>query len=124
MWVVDTSLYWVGNILPFTQDGKEFLVPVCHLLNHNPGDGDEGAFAITACDAENLQYFSYKEGKKDMECFFAYGIFPNEDLLFRYGFALQNNPDDIVDITLHLEVRTPYTDYLICAILFIITEMR
>lgn len=89
----------------------EYLVPLVHFINHSPGDERKGvytyanAFLYEDGDDDNFKLFAYGGGKSGTECYVSYGKLSNETLLSRYGFALQNNPEDFVDVRLPVKVR-------------------
>lgn len=85
---------------------QEFLIPVVHLMNHSTGGGEsKGVFALDAGDDDNLRLFAFNGGRKGTECFTCYGSLPNKKLLSKYGFALEDNSNDVADFTFNVEVR-------------------
>eukprot|EP01040_Poterioochromonas_malhamensis_P005499 gene5499-5905_t len=97
------------------QGGEELaLVPYADLMNHNP-------YSNTYIDAQKsgMPLFSRKEEvavyadrsyKKFEQIFINYGDKGNGDLLLLYGFALDRNPFDSVDITIGLSKEDPLYD--------------
>ena len=64
------------------------MAPLLDMMNYKPG-------VNTVNRTQNQSFFSaekdYKEGE---ELFISYGEKPNYDLLFDYGFVIEENPFD------------------------------
>eukprot|EP00981_Chlorochromonas_danica_P001507 scaffold326_cov169-Ochromonas_danica.AAC.8 len=94
------------------QSGEEIaLVPYADLMNHNP-------YSNTYIDAqtsglplisrtEEVAVYSDRIYKKYEQVFINYGEKGNGDLLLLYGFALDRNPFDSVDISVGLSKEDP-----------------
>jgi len=92
--------------------GEELaLVPYADLMNHNP-------YSNTYIDAqrsgmplisrkEEVAVYADRPYKKFEQVFINYGEKGNSDLLLLYGFALDRNPFDAVDISVGLSVEDP-----------------
>lgn len=85
-------------IYPNTEEGLSMLVPIIDSVNHKPQtpihwEGTvDGSFDLRS--AYNIE--------KGQEIFNNYGAKGNEELMFGYGFALENNKFDIVSLKLNL----------------------
>ena len=71
------------------------LPPFADLFNHSVSAKSKHSF-----DAETRRLIcrtsdSFKTGEESL---FNYGAFPNSKLLRLYGFAVPNNPFDVVDL--------------------------
>ncbi|CAL8467547.1 g7085 [Coccomyxa elongata] len=82
---------------------RQSLVPMAHLLNHSPwphivryGRLDE--------ETQSFCLRAFRPCSAGDQCFLSYGPLPNLKLLLFYGFALPNNPHDIVSITLEVPI--------------------
>lgn len=92
--------------------GEELaLVPYADLMNHNP-------YSNTYIDAqrsgmplisrlEEVAVYADRPYKKFEQVFINYGEKGNADLLLLYGFALERNPFDAVDISVGLSREDP-----------------
>lgn len=81
-------------------------------MNHSSGGGAiEGVYvsAFYNMNKDGICLQAFNGGKKGTECFHSYGSLPNHSLLCYYGFAVEDNPNDIAKLTLELEVRLPRT---------------
>mmetsp|Transcript_11894 Transcript_11894/g.17743 ORF Transcript_11894/g.17743 Transcript_11894/m.17743 type:complete len:511 (+) Transcript_11894:62-1594(+) len=85
------------------------LIPYADLINHNP-------FANSYVDARNegwltqnevVSVYSDRSYKKMEQIYISYGPKSNSDLLLLYGFALDRNPFNSVEITVSLEQNDP-----------------
>ena len=95
--------------------GEELaLVPYADLMNHNP-------YSNTYIDAqrtglplisrnEEVAVYSDRSYKKFEQVFINYGEKGNADLLLLYGFALDRNPFNSVDISVGLSKEDPLYD--------------
>lgn len=93
-------------------NGEELaLVPYADLMNHNP-------YSNTYIDAqksglpflsrtEEVALYADRSYKKFEQCFINYGEKSNADLLLLYGFALERNPFNAVDIAVGLSKDDP-----------------
>ncbi|KAG5188740.1 putative ribulose-1,5-bisphosphate carboxylase/oxygenase small subunit N-methyltransferase I [Tribonema minus] len=91
-------------------DGEAIaLVPYADLLNHNP-------FANAYVDArqtgwlkkvDEVAVYSDRAYKRMEQIYISYGPKSNADLLLLYGFALDRNPFNSVDITVALDGNDP-----------------
>lgn len=96
-------------------NGEELaLVPYADLMNHNP-------YSNTYIDAqrsgmpllsrkEEVAVYADRSYKKFEQVFINYGEKGNGDLLLLYGFALDRNPFDSVDISVGLSKDDPMYD--------------
>ncbi len=82
---------------------KQSLVPMAHLLNHSPWPHIIRYGRVDAI-TNSFRLRAFRPCSAGDQCFLSYGAIPNLKLLLFYGFALPNNPHDIVSIT--LEVNT------------------
>ncbi|CAM9250188.1 unnamed protein product, partial [Choristocarpus tenellus] len=85
------------------------LVPYADLFNHNP-------FANSYIDAKQVGFFQKEDviaiyadrGYKKMEqVYISYGPKGNSDLLLLYGFSLDRNPYNSVEVTVALDKEDP-----------------
>ena len=79
------------------------LVPVASLMNHS-SNAHIIDFGRLDADAQCLSFRLARPCASKEECFLSYGRLPNLSLLLYYGFALKNNPNDTIPLT--LEVTT------------------
>ena len=83
------------------------LAPFADMFNHNPTVVEEHKFD------ENTNHLICKTStlfKKGEQVFINYGSFPNHKLLRLYGFSLQNNPHDTVEIWAPMSPQAPLYD--------------
>lgn len=77
---------------------RQTLVPVAHLLNHSPWPHVVRYGRLDA-ETDSLRLRAFRPCCPGEQCFLSYGPLPNLKLLLFYGFALPDNPHDIVPIT-------------------------
>lgn len=94
--------------------GEELaLVPYADLMNHNPFSNTyidaqtTGGMASFIKRKEEVAIYSDRSYKKFEQVFISYGEKSNSDLLLLYGFALERNPFNSVDITVGLSKKDP-----------------
>jgi len=87
------------------------LVPYADLINHSPFSGayvdarEEGDWLIKTGEEEVILYAD--RGYRKMEqIYISYGPKSNADLLLLYGFALERNPFNSVDVTVSIAPLT------------------
>jgi SET domain len=97
--IIYTSRSFPAKIIyPDTAEGLSMLVPIIDSVNHKPQtpvhwEGTvDGAFDLRSA-------FNIAKGE---EIFNNYGAKGNEELMFGYGFALEDNKFDIVSLKLNL----------------------
>merc|ERR1711871_1388999 len=95
-------------------DGEELaLVPYADLMNHNPYSNTyidsqtSGGITSFINKKEEVAIYSDRSYKKFEQVFISYGEKSNSDLLLLYGFALERNPYNAVDITVGLSKEDP-----------------
>jgi len=92
--------------------GEELaLVPYADLMNHNPYsntyiDAQRSGMPLIS-RTEEVAVYSDRNYKKFEQVFINYGEKGNADLLLLYGFALDRNPFDSVDISVGLSRDDP-----------------
>lgn len=92
--------------------GEELaLVPYADLMNHNPYsntyiDAQKNGLPLIS-RTEEVAVYSDRSYKKFEQVFINYGEKGNGDLLLLYGFALERNPFNSVDITVGLSSEDP-----------------
>jgi histone-lysine N-methyltransferase SETD3 len=92
--------------------GEELaLVPYADLMNHNPYsntyiDAQRSGMPLIS-RTEEVAVYSDRNYKKFEQVFINYGEKGNGDLLLLYGFALERNPFNSVDITVGLSREDP-----------------
>ena len=99
VWSVELWYSYAFEIeFPPSTKSKTVMVPFGCLLNHSPwphcvryGRMDEGG---------NLRYPAFRPCKQGSQVFISYGPVPNVKLITYYGFAVNDNPHDIVPMTL------------------------
>ncbi|BDA42806.1 probable actin-histidine N-methyltransferase [Coccomyxa sp. Obi] len=82
---------------------RQALVPMAHFLNHSPWPHIIRYGRLDAI-TNSLRLRAFRPCSAGFQCFLSYGPLPNLKLLLFYGFALPNNPHDIVSITLEVPV--------------------
>lgn len=93
-------------------NGEELaLVPYADLMNHNPYsntyiDAQRTGLPLIS-RAEEVAVYSDRSYKKFEQVFINYGEKGNGDLLLLYGFALERNPFNSVDIAVGLSKEDP-----------------
>mmetsp|Transcript_31083 Transcript_31083/g.68533 ORF Transcript_31083/g.68533 Transcript_31083/m.68533 type:complete len:569 (-) Transcript_31083:213-1919(-) len=93
-------------------NGEELaLVPYADLMNHNPYsntyiDAQRSGMPLISRE-EEVAVYADRPYKKFEQVFINYGEKGNADLLLLYGFALDRNPFDAVDISVGLSVEDP-----------------
>jgi hypothetical protein len=87
------------------------MVPYADLINHSPYSGayldarEVGDWLFKTGEEEVILYAD--RGYRKMEqIYISYGPKSNADLLLLYGFALERNPFNSVDVTVSIELRT------------------
>lgn len=87
------------------------LVPYADLINHSPFSGayidarEEGDWLVKTGEEEVILYAD--RGYRKMEqIYISYGPKSNADLLLLYGFALERNPFNSVDVTVSIAPLT------------------
>lgn len=92
--------------------GEELaLVPYADLMNHNPYsrtyiDAQRSGMPLISRN-EEVAVYSDRPYKKFEQVFISYGEKGNADLLLLYGFALERNPFNSVDISVGLSKEDP-----------------
>eukprot|EP00814_Leptocylindrus_danicus_P000943 CAMPEP_0116023106 /NCGR_PEP_ID=MMETSP0321-20121206/11391_1 /TAXON_ID=163516 /ORGANISM="Leptocylindrus danicus var. danicus, Strain B650" /LENGTH=543 /DNA_ID=CAMNT_0003494317 /DNA_START=236 /DNA_END=1867 /DNA_ORIENTATION=+ len=94
------------------EDGEALaLVPYADLINHSP-------FSGAYVDAREVGDWLFKDGTEEVilyadrsyrkmeQIYISYGPKSNADLLLLYGFALERNPFNSVDVTVSIAPRT------------------
>jgi len=97
-----------SRAIRLTGDSMVALVPYADLLNHNP-------FCSTYIDTETtlltdrkyVTLYTDRPYPKMSQVFVTYGPKPNSDLLLLYGFVIDRNPYDSVDITVSIREDDP-----------------
>ena len=93
-------------------NGEELaLVPYADLMNHNPYsntyiDAQRSGMPLIS-RTEEVAVYADRSYKKFEQVFINYGEKGNGDLLLLYGFALDRNPFNSVDITVGLSKEDP-----------------
>jgi hypothetical protein len=93
-------------------EGEELaLVPYADLLNHNPYsnayiDAQRSGIPLIS-KTEEIAVYADRPYKKFEQVFINYGEKGNGDLLLLYGFALERNPYNSVDISVGLSKDDP-----------------
>ncbi|WVQ71041.1 hypothetical protein IAR50_000566 [Cryptococcus sp. DSM 104548] len=91
----------------FSEDrvSKPILLPGVDIFNHARGQPIVWLSALTASPNSSspipsISLVSTKESPADTQLFNNYGAKPNDELLLGYGFVLDPNPDDVVNLRL------------------------
>ena len=96
-------------------NGEELaLVPYADLMNHNPYsntyiDAQRSGMPLISRN-EEVAVYSDRSYKRFEQVFINYGEKGNADLLLLYGFALDRNPFNSVDISVGLSKEDPLYD--------------
>lgn len=99
VWAVELWYSYAFEIeFPPSTKSKTVMVPFGCLLNHSPwphcvryGRMDESG---------NLRFPAFRPCERGNQVFISYGPVPNVKLITYYGFAVNDNPHDIVPLTL------------------------
>lgn len=92
--------------------GEELaLVPYADLMNHNPYsntyiDAERSGLPFLS-KTENVALYTDRAYKQFEQVFINYGEKSNADLLLLYGFSLDRNPFNAVDVTIGLSREDP-----------------
>ena len=93
--------------------GEELaLVPYADLMNHNPYsrtyiDAQRSGMPLIS-RTEEVAVYSDRPYKQFEQVFISYGEKGNADLLLLYGFALERNPFNSVEISVGLSKDDPF----------------
>lgn len=91
-------------------DGQQVRVlpPFADMFNHSITAVEKHLFDPNSRCLRCITYSSFAPGD---QIFINYGPFPNHKLLRLYGFALQNNPHDHVELWCPMSPEAPLFDY-------------
>lgn len=87
------------------------MVPYADLINHSPFsqayiDAKEGGDWLFASGQEEVILFADRGYRKMEQIYISYGPKSNAELLLLYGFAVERNPFNSVDVTVAIAPRT------------------
>jgi hypothetical protein len=75
------------------------IPPIVDMANHNPDAGSEAAETLSYDEVnETVSFINNTTKSAGDECFAVYGRYPNEKLLFTYGFVIPHSPIIAVDL--------------------------
>lgn len=104
-----TQLFSRAVRLRATKDGEMLaLVPYADLINHSPFSGayldarEIGSWIFKE-DNEEVILYADRSYRKMEQVYISYGPKSNADLLLLYGFALERNPFNSVDVTVSIQ---------------------
>jgi len=113
-----TQLFSRAVRLRSTKQGETLaLVPYADLINHSPFSGayldarEIGSWLFTE-EAEEVILYADRSYRKMEQIYISYGPKSNADLLLLYGFALERNPFNSVDVTVSIQRLTDEDDPL------------
>ncbi|KAK3237985.1 hypothetical protein CYMTET_51970 [Cymbomonas tetramitiformis] len=90
------------------QDGKQrsCLVPAVGLLNFSP---QAHVYRFSCIDAatSSLRLEAARSCQRGSQCYLAYGALPNIQLALFYGFVIEDNPYDVIKVTLEPDPDDP-----------------
>lgn len=93
------------------QDGEQrsCLVPAVGLLNFSP---QAHVFRFSCIDAatSSLRLEAARSCQRGSQCYLAYGALPNIQLALFYGFVIEDNPYDVINVTLEPDPDDPLHD--------------
>jgi histone-lysine N-methyltransferase SETD3 len=75
------------------------MVPYADLINHSP-------FSQAYIDAREAGDWLFSTGEEEVILYISYGQKSNAELLLLYGFAVERNPYNSVDVTVAIAPRT------------------
>jgi hypothetical protein len=87
------------------------MVPYADLINHSPFsqayiDARESGDWLVKTGGEEVVLFADRSYRKMEQIYISYGPKSNADLLLLYGFAVERNPFNSVDVTVGIAART------------------
>jgi len=113
-----TQLFSRAVRLRSTKQGETLaLVPYADLINHSPFSGayldarEIGSWIFTE-EAEEVILYADRSYRKMEQIYISYGPKSNADLLLLYGFALERNPFNSVDVTVSIQRLSEQDDPL------------
>ena len=99
----------------FARRGKyvRCIPPILDMANHFCYYGKEAADSFNYSETDDsIRLLSINNKEAGEECFAIYGPYPNSKLLFTYGFVIQNNIHNVIDLwtritpsTLNYEIK-------------------
>ncbi|KAG0296597.1 hypothetical protein BGZ96_009029 [Linnemannia gamsii] len=108
--ILSFKTQWTDNGTSSDADDDMHMVPYLDFANHsaNPNIRWE-------VDSDGLRVWAYESLLQDShnsvvsrEVFLSYGNKPNTELLFLYGFTLQNNPTELLTLAMPMDEDDPY----------------
>lgn len=113
-----TQLFSRAVRLRSTKQGETLaLVPYADLINHSPFSSayldarEIGSWLFTE-EAEEVILYADRSYRKMEQIYISYGPKSNADLLLLYGFALERNPYNSVDVTVSIQRLSKQDDPL------------
>merc|ERR1719157_192917 len=87
------------------------MVPYADLINHSPFsqayiDAREGGDWLFSSGEEEVILYADRGYRQMEQVYISYGQKSNAELLLLYGFALERNPYNAVDVTVSIAPRT------------------
>lgn len=107
-----TMLFSRAIRLRSLQDGEALsLVPYADLINHSPFsqayiDAREGGDWLFSSGEEEVILYADRGYRRMEQIYISYGPKSNAELLLLYGFAVERNPFNSVDVTVSIAPRT------------------
>lgn len=102
VWSVELWYSYAFEIeFPPSTTSKTVMVPFACLVNHSPWPHCV-RYGKLDVEADALRYPAFRPCRRGMQVFISYGPVPNVKLMTYYGFAVNDNPHDIVPLTLEL----------------------
>ena len=83
---------------------RQSLVPVANLFNHSSHDAHVKRYSRVSISDKMMRFPVSKPCSSGKQVFLSYGPLPNWRLLLFYGFALQDNPHDSLQVRILLDL--------------------
>ncbi len=97
VWAVELWYSYAFEVeFPPSTKSKTVMVPFGCLLNHSPWPH---CVRYGRIDSGSLRFPAFRPCKKGNQVFISYGPAPNVKLITYYGFAVNDNPHDMVPLT-------------------------
>ena len=102
IWAVELWYGYAFEIeFPPSTTSKTVMVPFACLVNHSPWPHCV-RYGRLDVEADALRFPAFRPCPAGSQVFISYGPVPNVKLITYYGFAVNDNPHDIVPLTLEL----------------------
>ena len=106
VWAVELWYSYAFEIeFPPNIKSKTVMVPFACLVNHSPWP-HVVRYGKMDMKSNCLRYPSFRPCRKGEQAFISYGPAPNMKLIAYYGFAIEENPHDIVPLTFEISKQS------------------